>query len=97
MINGGDNVTDKERVITGLQDMLEILDGFDEQDFTLDERKELHGSVMSMIQDALDYMKAQESVFVNRKTFSPTCPICGNGVVSGAGFCWKCGQELRWE
>ena len=80
-------MTDKERVVIGLQDALEILDGFDEQDFTLDKQKELHGSVKSVIQDALDYMKAQEPVFVNRKTFSPTCPVCGNGVVPGAGFC----------
>ena len=90
-------MTDKERVVIGLRDVLEILDGFDEQDFTLDERKKLHGSVKSVIQDALDYMKTQEPVFVNRKTFFPTCPVCGNVAESGAGYCWKCGQELKWD
>jgi ribosomal protein S27AE len=97
-------MNDREKVIVGLTDSIEILSDFDTQEYTLRERQQLHGSVVAAIQDAIALLKAQEPKLVhvtadiNRRKIGE-CPNCGKMINSGdyPNYCGRCGRAVKWE
>lgn len=53
-------MTEREKIVVGLTDSIEILSDFDTQEYTFSERQQLHDSVIAAIQDALELLKAQK-------------------------------------
>ena len=91
---------DKERVLVELSDCVEILEDIDSAEYTKAELAGLHGSVLSAIMDAQEFMRAQAKVKTKCNTGLTqwyVCTGCDASVNPGDRFCRMCGKVLVWD
>lgn len=96
----------REQVIIELSDCIEILRDIDSSDCSKGDRENLHMSILSAIQDAIDLLKAQEpkkakQVILQRlgsdALIGYECGNCGKHINQNDKYCHECGQAVKWE